>query len=134
MEVVINVDVGDLDKAIQFYKDAVGLTLRRQLFEGTVAEMGGATCPIYLLAKAAGSRPSVYTDQVRDYRRHWTPVHLDFIVSDLEAAVAQALAAGATIEGEVQSFAWGRQACLSDPFGNGLCLVQWMGRGYDEVA
>jgi predicted enzyme related to lactoylglutathione lyase len=134
MEVVVNVDVGDLEKAIQFYEDAVGLKLRRRLFEGTVAEMVGSTCPIYLLAKAEGSMPSAHTDQVRDYRRHWTPVHLDFIVSDLDATVTKAVKAGAKIEGEPQSFLWGRQACLSDPFGNGLCFVQWVGRGYDEVA
>jgi hypothetical protein len=29
---------------------------------------------------------------------------------------------------------WGRLARLSDPFGNGLCLVQFLGRGYDEIA
>ena len=23
---------------------------------------------------------------------------------------------------------------LRDPFGHGLCLLQWRGRGYDEVA
>jgi len=25
-------------------------------------------------------------------------------------------------------------AVLSDPFGNGLCLLQLEGRGYDEIA
>lgn len=135
MELLVNVDVGDLDEAIRFYERAVGLRLHRWLFEGTVAEMEGAACSIYLLAKAAGSTPSAHTDQVRDYHRHWTPVHLDFVVSDLDAAVARALNAGAKIEGPLQTFNWGRQACMSDPFGNGLCLVQWLGWGYDgEVA
>jgi len=83
--------------------------------------------------KQSGSSPSAFTSQIRDYQRHWTPVHLDFVVSDLDAAVARARNAGAKIEGPLQTFNWGRQACMSDPFGNGLCLVQWLGRGYDEV-
>jgi len=123
----------DLDEAIRFYERAVGLQLGRRLFEGTVAEMLGASSPIYLMMKQSGSSPSAFTSQIRDYQRHWTPVHLDFVVSDLDAAVARARNAGAKIEGPLQTFNWGRQACMSDLFGNGLCLVQWLGRGYDEV-
>ena len=48
--------------------------------------------------------------------------------------IEKASVAGARLEGEVQSFVWGRLATLSDPFGNGLCFVQWRGRGYGEVA
>jgi hypothetical protein len=25
-------------------------------------------------------------------------------------------------------------ALMADPFGNGFCLVQFLGRGYDEIA
>ena len=132
MEVLINIDVADLDKAIEFYQRAVGLRLGRRLFDGTVAEMLGAASPIYLLAKEQGS--SALAPQVRDYHRHWTPVHLDFVVADIEAAIKVAVAAGATVEGEARSFAWGRLATLSDPFGNGLCFLQWVGKGYNEVA
>ncbi|MBI3245217.1 MAG: VOC family protein [Deltaproteobacteria bacterium] len=134
MELLVNIDVGDLEEAIRFYEHAVGLKLYRRLFEGTVAEMLGAASSIYLMLKQPGSSPSAYTSQLRDYQRHWMPVHLDFIVSDLDAAVARALNVGAKIEGPLQTFNWGRQACLSDPFGNGLCLVQWQGRGHDEAA
>jgi len=134
MELLVNIDVADLDAAIRFYERAVGLRLGRRLFEDTAAEMLGASSPIYLMMKQPGSSPSALTSQIRDYQRHWTPVHLDFVVPDLDAAVARALNAGAKIEGQMQTFNWGRQACMSDPFGNGLCLVQWLGRGYNEVA
>ena len=50
---------------------------------------------------------------------------MDFVVADVEAATEKAIAAGAKLEGPVQSFVWGRQACLSDPFGHGFCLLQW---------
>ncbi|MNY40799.1 Glyoxalase-like domain protein [compost metagenome] len=73
-------------------------------------------------------------DARRDYARHWTPVHLDFVVEDLEAAIERALGAGAEIEDWPQDFDWGRQARLSDPFGHGLCFIEWRGQGYGAVA
>ncbi|MGH8667489.1 MAG: VOC family protein [Burkholderiales bacterium] len=134
MELVVNIDVEDLGSAIQFYEKALGLRLKRRLFEGTVAELGGAAAPVFLLQKAAGSLPSRSLAEVRSYRRHWTPVHLDFVVAALAPAVERAVQAGAKSEGPIQSFEWGRQALMSDPFGNGFCLLQWIGRGYDAVA
>ena len=131
---LVNIDVEDLDAAIAFYEHGLGLVLRRKLMSGTVAEMKSDAAPLYLLEKAGGSSPSTATSQLRDYRRHWTPVHLDFVVAQIDTAVAKALEAGATIEGGVQRFAWGRMAAMSDPFGNGFCLVEWLGAGYDEVA
>ena len=102
MELLINVDVDDLEMAIAFYQRGVGLRIRRQLFEGTVVEMLGASSPIYLMKKKAGTSASAYTSQFRDYGRHWTPVHLDFIVDDVAVAARNALAAGAKLEGELQ--------------------------------
>jgi lactoylglutathione lyase len=61
-------------------------------------------------------------------------VHLDFAVEDLDAAVARALSAGAVIEGEIAERAWGRMATMADPFGHGFCILQFRGRGYDEIS
>lgn len=72
--------------------------------------------------------------QQRDYQRHWTPVHLDFVVEDVHAAVRKATLAGATLEGDIHTCKWGRIAHLADPFGHGICLVEFLGRGYDEIA
>ena len=58
-------------------------------------------------------------------------MHLDFTVDDVSAAVERAVAAGARLEGDIQSFGWGRQATLSDPFGHGFCILQFSGTGYD---
>jgi hypothetical protein len=41
---------------------------------------------------------------------------------------------GATLDAPAATHAWGRIARLADPFGNGFCLLQFLGRGYDEVA
>ncbi|SOZ35099.1 VOC family protein [Cupriavidus neocaledonicus] len=134
MELLINIDVDDLARGIDFYAQGLGLRLGRKLFDGIVAEMLGGNAPIYLLTKPAGTRPTTRAATRRDYRRHWTPVHLDFAVADLEQAIERALEAGAEIEDWPQEFAWGRQATLSDPFGHGLCFIEWKGQGYGTAA
>ncbi len=102
MECLLNIDVPDLERAVAFYEQGVGLRLARRLFAGTVAEMLGASSPIYLMEKSPNSSPSAYTSQRRDYQRHWTPVHLDFVVSNLVSATERAVQAGAKLEGEPQ--------------------------------
>lgn len=133
MQILVNIDVSDLERAIEFYTSALGLRLERRLFDGSVAEMLGASSKIYLMAKAAGSAPWIGATPVRHYGRHWTPVHLDFEVDDVTAAVDRAMGAGAKLEGAIESFSWGRQATLSDPFGHGFCVLQFTNGGYDEV-
>jgi predicted enzyme related to lactoylglutathione lyase len=133
---IANVDVDDLEKGIAFYERALGLRLGRRLLGGTVAEMLGAASPIMLLEKPAGSAAHAGVAPgeavpARDYRRHWTPVHLDFVVADVAAAAARAQAAGAGLEGGIQTFAWGRMAVLNDPFGHGFCLLELAQGGYD---
>ncbi|MFH0341660.1 MAG: VOC family protein [Chromatiales bacterium] len=66
-------------------------------------------------------RASPWASSFRRYRRHWTPVHLDFVVDDVWAAVQRALNAGAKLEGEVQCHPWGYLGTMSDPFGHGFC-------------
>ena len=134
MQLLVNVDVDDIERAIEFYRAAFGLHLGRRLFGGSVAEMLGASSMIYLLAKPAGTLPWRQASSARDYHRHWTPVHLDFEVVDIDAAVERAVAAGARLENEPRSFNWGQLAMLSDPFGHGFCLLQFTDRGYDAVA
>jgi predicted enzyme related to lactoylglutathione lyase len=133
VKLLVNIDVDDLEKAITFYRSAFDLRLGRRLFGGTVAEMIGASLNIYLLTKPSGSSASPHVSLPRDYRRHWTPVHLDFEVEEVEAAVQRALAAGAKLESAVQTLPWGRIAMMSDPFGHGFCILQFIGAGYDEV-
>ena len=133
IELLANIDVDDLEKAIEFYGRALGFRTGRR-FGTKAAEMLGASSPIYLLAKPAGSPAFAGASVQRDYRRHWTPIHLDFVVADLEGAVRSAEAAGANLEGDLQVHEWGRIANMADPFGHGFCLLEFTGRGYDEIA
>ena len=129
---LVNIDVEDLEKATAFYCQALGLHIGRR-FDGWI-ELIGSTAPIYLLPNASGTPVSPASAQKRDYRRHWTPVHLDFAVTDLPRAVERARAAGAVMEQDIETKAWGRIAMFADPFGNGFCLLEFLGRGYDEIA
>lgn len=131
MKLLLNIDVPDLAQALAFYTAAFGLKPARTLGD-SVIELLGAEAPIYLLAKEAGSQGAANDE--RDYRRHWMPIHFDVVVDDLEAALARALAAGAQQEGAIREANWGRIVQLADPFGHGWCLLQFLGRGYDEIA
>ncbi len=61
-------------------------------------------------------------------------MHVDVVVDDIEAALHRVVAAGARAETEIRVNAWGKIAVLSDPFGHGFCLIEFLGRGYDEIA
>jgi predicted enzyme related to lactoylglutathione lyase len=124
--------VDDLPRATDFYTRALPLTVGRRFGQFAV-ELTGGSSRIYLLEKPAGTHPLPGIDHRRSYERHWTPVHLDFVVPDIAAAVAQAREAGARMEGEVRKEIWGSIATLADPFGHGFCLLQFHGRGYDEI-
>lgn len=130
---LINIDVPDLERGIAFYTAAFDLRLARRL-GADFAELLGGEAPIYLIVSAAGSKPFRNAATQRDYGRHWTPVHLDFAVPDLDTALKRALAAGAVQESEPSEHAYGRLVLLSDPFGHGVCLLQFNARGYDAVA
>jgi predicted enzyme related to lactoylglutathione lyase len=131
--VLANIDVDDLPRATEFYCSALGLAVGRR-FGSSAVELLGGTAPIYLLEKGAGTPAAAAGAARRDYARHWTPVHLDFVVPDIAAALERARRAGAQLEGEVRTHRWGRIAVLADPFGHGFCLIEFLGRGYDEIA
>ncbi len=133
MDLLVNIDVADLERAVAFYRDGCGLRVGRR-FGASGIELLGASAPIYLLVKEEGSAAAATTEQRRSYQRHWTPVHLDFVTDNLPGALERLVAAGARVEGEVAHHVWGDLALLADPFGHGLCLIQFHGRGYDEIA
>jgi predicted enzyme related to lactoylglutathione lyase len=131
MNVLINIDVPDLEAGLAFYMSAFGLTVRRR-FGGEGGELAGWPVSLFLLEKAAGTKGA--SNGLRTYERHWTPVHLDVVVDDIDAAITRAVAAGARVEQDAKVAVWGKIAELADPFGHGICLIQFLGRGYDEIA
>jgi predicted enzyme related to lactoylglutathione lyase len=133
MNFLVNLDVDDLEKAVDFYSSVFALKIGRR-FGTSGVEMLGSSAPIYLLVKAPGTSASYTASQCRSYERHWTPIHLDFVVDEIESAVQKAILAGAQLEQPVAIHKWGKLALMADPFGHGFCFVQFLGRGYDEIA
>lgn len=131
--VLINIDVPDIQKATQFYVNAFSLKIGRR-FNDDAVELLGLEAPIFLLKKSVGSKPFAQAKSTRNYDRHWSPVHLDIVVPAIDSALESAIRAGAKVENSVTAKKWGKIAMLSDPFGNGFCLIEFVGRGYDEVA
>ena len=124
MRTLVNIDVPELQAGIRFYEAALGLVLSR-VIEPDIAEMHGASSVVYLLEKQAGSSASSRAGETRSYARHWTPVHVDFVVEDAEAASARAIAAGAVRESEAVEWRGSKCITLSDPFGNGFCFIEF---------
>ena len=130
---LVNIDVPDLEAGIAFYTRAFGLAVGRRMGEDFV-ELLGLDAPLYLLRKPDGSEAAPGSGEIRRYSRHWSPIHPDIVVDDLEAAVARAVGAGAKVEVPACDAAYGRIAMLGDPFGHGFCLIQFNARGYDALA
>lgn len=130
---LLNIDVPDVAVAEAFYCAALGLTPGRR-FGTDFVELLGSDAPIYLLLKEAGTAIGPAGGDTRCYARHWSPIHPDFVVEDLDMAVARARAAGAVQEGETSAAAYGKLAMFADPFGHGFCLIEFNERGYDALA
>ena len=121
--VSISIDVPNLTDAIRFYTSALGFTESSAPAPGVTVLRAGNTS-ICLLEKRMGTRASTHTEETRRYERHWTPVHLDIHVDDLEAVLARALDSGAKKEQVFENAKHGSAAFCSDPFGHGFCLIQ----------
>lgn len=131
MRLIVNIDVPDLEPAIAFYREALGLTLQRTI-DNDVAALAGAGSAIYLLARAPGTEINSAGSDRRDYDRHWAPVHMDFVVNDVASAADLATAAGARRESDCVEWRGSRCISFSDPFGHGFCLIEFCGNTYES--
>jgi len=119
----MSIDVPSPDEGARFYGEAFGLVKVVEPAPGVLV-MGLGNLEVCLLAKPAGSRPSPNTSDTRRYDRHWTPVHLDFHVDDVKAAMARVRDAGGAVEQVFENPEHGAAAFCSDPFGHGFCLLE----------
>jgi predicted enzyme related to lactoylglutathione lyase len=129
---LVNIDVPELQLAVAFYVDGLGFRFVRFLSD-EIAELCFSGITVYLLQKPEGSCASSTGGIHRSYGRHWTPVHLDVVADDIEEMMERAVRSGAKVDEPVISHSWGKLAVLSDPFGNGFCLIEFIGRGYEEL-
>ena len=130
MSLLLNIDVPDVEAAERFYTAVFDLKVGRR-FGTDFVELLGWPATVYLLTKPAGTVGA--GDDRRRYERHWTPVHADIVVDNVDAAVERAVGAGAKLESAAKDTAYGRIAMLADPFGHGFCLLQFNEHGYDAL-
>ena len=123
----VSIDVPHLAQGVAFYCAAFGFSKTSEPVPG-VAVLHGLNIELCILEKPAGSKPSPNTSDRRRYERHWTPVHLDFHVEDLQLALERAEAHGATREQVFENPEHGSAVFCSDPFGNGFCLLERRGK------
>ena len=121
MKISISIDVSNLKKAEAFYIEA--LECKKVRDQGPdMAVLSTENCDIYLQEKEPGTPPVTSCKVVRDYKRHWTPVHLDFLCTNVNEVVSKIVKLGELHEGG-ESGDWGSIAYCADPFGNGFCVI-----------
>ena len=117
----ITIDVPDLDRGLAFYGAVLGLRETGRPIP-TYALLGDGPS-IGIMEKAPGTAATPAPGTERRYDRHWTPVHADFHVDDLDAALAAAERHGGTVEARHAVPGRSPVAFCSDPFGHGFCLL-----------
>lgn len=121
IKISVSIDVSNLKQAETFYIEALGCKKVRDQGEG-MSVISTDNCDIYLQEKEAKSNPIPSEAVKRDYSRHWTPVHLDFLTDNVDEIVKKIIQLGGQHEGG-ESGEWGSIAYCADPFGNGFCII-----------
>jgi predicted enzyme related to lactoylglutathione lyase len=120
LKLSVCIDVSDLELATDFYCGALGCSLLKTQPSHNTLSAAGTT--LHLSNKQAGS-PATPTGATRTYKRHWTPVHLDFDVDDVDAVAEKVKQLGGSVE-SIKRGDWGAAAFCADPFGHGFCLIE----------
>lgn len=119
----LSIDVPELEAGLRFYAAVFGFVETARPFP-TMAVLDANNVTVCMHAKPSGTKSSLTKgSELRHYERHWTPVHLDFDVTDLDAVLAKVRAGGGTIENEFRDQGPKPVAFCSDPFGNGFCVI-----------
>jgi predicted enzyme related to lactoylglutathione lyase len=118
----VSIDVPNLENGIRFYGRVFGFVETARPFP-TMAVLDANNVTVCLHEKAGGTKSSPGGAEVRRYERHWTPVHLDLHVPDLDAVLTKVRAEGGAVESEFRTQGPKPVAFCSDPFGNGFCVI-----------
>jgi hypothetical protein len=122
MKISISVDVPTLAEGLAFFGPVFGFSLIAEPYPGLALIAAGEE-RLLLITRDGGTAPFPEATVRRDYARHWTPVHLDFHVTDVAGTRDRALAAGARLEAWHEPAGRPPVAFMSDPFGHGFCLI-----------
>jgi predicted enzyme related to lactoylglutathione lyase len=119
-QVSVSIDVDDIEQAVSFYTDALECGAKSVYSDQwVVLQCGGLD--IHLLKKEVGTLGA--GGEQRHFGRHWTPVHLDFGVDDIDEAMQRVKRSGGSVDDFAHSEAADIAHC-ADPFGNGFCVIR----------
>lgn len=117
MRLVVDIKVQDLERAVRFYTDLLGLPCRTQEKDWAAIQVGDAEIHLYLNGGTTG--------------------HVEFYVNDISETVARMESKGITFmsglnkpsaisinEQNITTFPWGRTAFFQDSEGNELAIVK----------
>jgi len=118
----VSIDVPSLEQGLRFYREVFGFVETARPFPGmAIVDANNVTVCIH--EKPAGTKSSPAGAATRHYDRHWTPVHLDFHVDDLDAVLERVRAQGGAVEMEFRNQGPMPVGFCCDPFGNGFCVI-----------
>ena len=106
--------VADLAAMVRFYGEVLGLPIAEQ--SARFVAFGGGGGPLAL--EVGGPAPEGMRGKDRN------PTLVQFTVADIEASVADLVARGVAIEGDIRRGPFGALAFFRDPEGNRLALLQ----------
>lgn len=118
----VSIDVPSLEQGLRFYREVFGFVETARPFP-SMAIVDANNVSVCMHEKAAGTKSSPEGAATRHYDRHWTPVHLDFHVDDLDTVLDNVRAEGGTVELEFRNQGPMPVGFCSDPFGNGFCVI-----------
>lgn len=120
VKATVSIDVSNMEQAIEFYTQALGCEFKTKYTDHWQVVTAGSL-DLHIQQKEAGTVAAA--DHLRDYNRHWTPVHLDFIVDDIKPSCKAVEQFGGTVEKQQFSEIADIANC-ADPFGNGFDLIR----------
>jgi predicted enzyme related to lactoylglutathione lyase len=119
----VSIDVPNLELGLRFYCEIFGFIEIARPFPA-MAILDANNVTICMHEKAAGTKSSPLGTATRLYDRHWTPVHVDIHVPDLDAVLEKVKSAGGAVEMEFTNQGPMPVGFCSDPFGNGFCVIE----------
>ena len=125
----INITVNDVDEAVAFYRDALGLEVRNDVANGgfhwVTLGIPGQDHSQLVLSEPHAGRSKVAGDALQELLVKGELPMLVFRADDLDAAFEKARAAGAEILQEPIDQPWGPRDCaFRDPSGNMVRMSQ----------
>jgi predicted enzyme related to lactoylglutathione lyase len=118
--VAVVLEVSDLDRAVEIYRDGFGLDLHLDDHEGGDRWISGRHAATSW-TEGAFIHLALYATKDGEPTRR---AQVAFEVADLESAHARALATGVELIHEPKDQPWGRSARYCDPDGNVIELTQ----------